>query len=457
MANGTILLCDDDELIAMSLEKRLKLSGYEVVVTHTGQDAIDSHSIIAPDLMVLDIGLPDMTGFDVLSAVREKDKNLPIMMLSGEDEVDKVVEAMRLGANDYTSKPFDREALMIRLERLIETGRLQVEAEAIHSERTEKFGIETLVGKSESMQRVRELISRGASSASTPVLIEGASGTGKNMVAQILHYASSRSTAPFKTVLCASKNIEDELFGVNEGASKEITATERGILELADGGSVLLDDIAAMSPEIQMKLLRFLEDGVFQRRGSTRDISVDVRLILTSSKDMSVVVHDGVFREDLYYRLSVLPICIPSLAQRDSDIIVLASHFVDVFANELHRDGATLSPDANDALRKYSWPGNLRELRNAIERAMLLSTGDIIHAEDLQLGANRVQSSTTELQMSAVAQRLILTEAGVNFKALERDLIEQSLALSKGNKARAAKLLSMDRDWVRYRARKYEL
>ena len=153
----------------------------------------------------------------------------------------------------------------------------------------------------------------------------------------------------------------------------------------------------------------------------------------------------------------MLPICIPSLAQRDSDIIVLASYFVDVFANELHRDGATLSSDANDALRKYSWPGNLRELRNAIERAMLLSTGDIIHAEDLQLGANRVQSSTTELQMSAVAQRLILTEAGVNFKALERDLIEQSLALSKGNKARAAKLLSMDRDWVRYRARKYEL
>ena len=448
-----VLVVDDEQLIRWSLVQRLKEDGHEIVEAATAAEALE-RADQGIDLVLLDYKLPDEDGLTVLKKIRDIDPDTLVIMLTGHRSVETVVEAMKGGAFDYATKPFDLDDMALRVSRALETTRLRRELRTLRDSLARPYGVASIIGESEPMHRVKQLVRKVASSPASTVIVTGESGTGKDLVAKVIHYLSSRAARPFLNITCSALPehlLESELFGHERGAFTDARQQKRGLLEQADDGTVFLDEIGEMTPALQAKLLRVLEEKAFRRVGGSGDIRVDVRVIAATNRDLEQDVRAGRFREDLFYRLNVLRVDMPPLRVREGDIALLAQHFVEAFSREFKRPVRGVSQGAEAALRAYGWPGNVRELRNLVERAVLLCETDLLQEPDFD------SLHTARHRPSLGKGSFDLPAEGVNLEAVERSLVEQALERSHGNQTRAATLLGLHRDQIRYRIEKFGL
>jgi len=447
------MVVDDEHLIRWSLEQNLMKQGYEVLTAGNGEDALKLVREEQPELVLLDIHMPGISGLEVLEKVKEFDDEIIVIMVTAHGGLETAVNAMRMGAYDYINKPFNLDEMGIVIKKALENFDLRREVAGLRSEH-KKVGSPTIVGKGKLMQHVLSMMERVAKSEASTVLVQGESGTGKELVAKWIHYESSRADKPFVAINCAavpSTLLESELFGYDKGAFTDAKAMKKGLFELADGGTVFLDEIGDMELGMQAKLLRFLEDRTFRRVGGSKVISVDVRIISATNKDLLKAVEEKSFRNDLYYRLQVIPIFLPPLRERKEDIVILANHFIESFNKEFNKKIKGLSAGAEQMLTDYSWPGNIRELKNVIERAIILGGEDTLMLEHLPLEIV-AQSAAPAPGQSTVFQ---LPPEGVDIEEVEKELIRQALEVSDGNQSKAAKKLSLGIDAFRYRMKKF--
>jgi two-component system response regulator AtoC len=449
MPRATILVVDDEALIRWSLTERLKSEGYEVLEAGTGREALESLRE-GVDLVLLDYKLPDTDGVTVLRKIKEFDPDILVILLTAYATVETAVEAMKIGAYHFANKPFNLDDVMGTVERALETTRLRREVRQLRANEARPYSLNRIVGVSEAMSSLRNLIAKVAASPASTVLLTGESGTGKDLVAKVLHYTSDRAARPFMNITCSALPealLESELFGHERGAFTDARLQKRGLLETAEGGTVFLDEISEMVSALQAKLLRFLEEKTFKRIGGAADIKVDVRVVAATNRKLDEEVAKGRFRSDLFYRLNVLPIVMPPLRSHPEDVPVLVDFFVDGFNREFRKNilGATSAGIA--LLQSYGWPGNVRELRNVIERAMLLAEGD-------KLGPSDFAALTTG---AAGVDGLELPPAGIDLEEAERSFVIQALRRSGGNQTKAAALLGLNRDQIRYRIEKFGL
>ena len=450
MQAATVLVVDDEQLIRWSLAERLKQEGYRVVEADTAASALERHAE-GVDLILLDYKLPDGDGLSVLKQVKEADTDTLVILLTAHSSVDMAVAAMKGGAYHYANKPFNLDEIALLVEKALETTRLRREVRALRASQAQPFGIDRIVGESRAIAEAKALMLKVAASPASTVLLTGESGTGKDLAAKVLHYASSRASRPFMNITCSALPdtiLESELFGHERGAFTDARSQKRGLLESADGGTVFLDEIGEMAPQLQAKLLRFLEDKTFKRVGGVADIKVDVRVIAATNRQLEDEVKKGRFREDLYYRLNVLPIVLPPLRSRPEDIPALVHYFVDAYNTEFRKRVRGVSGEAMRVLKSYGWPGNVRELRNAVERAMLLAEGDQLTADHFPVATSAGARLTEAVELPA---------SGIDLEQLERSLVVQALERSGWNQTRAAVLLGLNRDQIRYRIEKFKL
>jgi two-component system, NtrC family, response regulator AtoC len=449
MANATILIVDDEPLIRWSLAERLKSEGYDILEAETGSKALEKLPE-GVDLVLLDYKLPDTDGVSVLRKIKAFDSDILVILLTAYASVETAVEAMKLGAYHFANKPFNLDDVVTTVERALETTRLRREVRRFRTNAARPYSLHSIVGNSSAITALRHLVARIATSPASTVLLTGESGTGKDLVAKIIHYTSDRSARPFMNITCSAlpeQLLESELFGHERGAFTDARLQKRGLLETADGGTVFLDEIGEMVPALQAKLLRFLEEKSFKRVGGSTDIHVDVRVVAATNQNLEEEVAKGRFRSDLFYRLNVLPIAMPTLRSHPEDVPLLVEYFIDGFNAEFRKRVLGASPAAYTVLQRYGWPGNVRELRNVVERAMLLSDGEKLEARDFL-------ALTTS---AASADGFDLPANGVDLEQLERSLVIQALKRSGGNQTRAATLLGLNRDQIRYRIEKFGL
>jgi DNA-binding NtrC family response regulator len=454
VAKDRVLVVDDENLIRVWLEAHLGEAGYEIVLAENATAARDAFRQDPPNAALLDLKLPDGNGMDLLQEFLEIDAELVAIILTAHGDIGTAVEAVKMGAHQFLEKPPKLEDLLITLEKGLETRTLKRTVSALKRQAGWQFEGVSVIGRSTAMRTVVELVGKVAASENTTVLVRGESGVGKEVVAQAIHAQSARSDAPFLAINCTALPetlLESELFGHEKGAFTDARERKLGLLELADRGTVLLDEIGDLPPGAQAKLLRFLETRTFKRVGGVRDTSVDVRVIASTNKDLEAAVRDGSFRRDLFYRLNVVPIVIPPLRDRADDVEPLAAYFLEQMTTSIRRPARTLSKDALGMLARYAWPGNVRELRNVIERATILEESSEILPEHLP-DELRLGSRALDLEPGYT-----LPAGGIDLEQLERDLIKQALDQASGNKTRAASLLGMTRDTLRYRLEKYEL
>jgi DNA-binding NtrC family response regulator len=424
-------------------------AGFQVKEAETAAEAL-SAAREGVDLVLLDYRLPDADGLSVLKRIKETDPDTVVLMLTGHGSVGIAVEAMKQGAFHYVAKPFDLDELTVLVEKGLETTRLRREVKTLRASRSEPYAIDRIIGESPAMQQLKVLLKKIAVSPASTVLLTGESGTGKDLAAKVLHFNSARSAAAFMNITCSALPetlLESELFGHERGAFTDARQQKKGLFELADGGTLFLDEIGEMVPALQAKLLRFLEDKTFKRVGGSADIRVDVRVIAATNRNLDEEVQKGKFRDDLYYRLKVLPLFLPPLRDRTGDIPLLVRYYLDMFNREFKKNVRGVSADAMRALEAHAWPGNIRELRNAIERAMLLSDANELTAADFSV----------TMGGGPMSQEFKLPPGGIRLDELERSLVEQALARAGGNQTRAATLLGLNRDQVRYRIEKFGL
>jgi DNA-binding NtrC family response regulator len=450
MPNATVLVVDDEPLIRWSLVNRLKEEGYRTLEAGTASEAVSLHHDGA-DLVLLDFALPDANGLAVLKQIKETDPDTLVIMLTANTEVGTAVEAMKAGAFHYANKPFDLDEVMLLVAKALETTQLRREVRVLRARQAQPYGPESIVGDSPSMKSVRALLERIAASPASTVLLTGESGTGKDLAAKVLHYSSSRASKPFMNITCSALPetlLESELFGHERGAFTGADRQKRGLIESADGGTVFLDEIGEMVPLLQAKLLRFLEEKSFKRVGGSQDIKVDVRVVAATNRSLQEEVKKGHFREDLFYRLDVMSVPLPPLRERKGDVAPLINHYIDAFNTEFRKKVRGVSPTAMAALEAYPWRGNVRELRNALERAMLLADGNELNESHFPMLA------ASEMELSTA---MGLPAEGINLDSLERSLVVQALERSGWNQTKAATLLGLNRDQIRYRIEKFEL
>ncbi len=450
-----VLVVDDEKLIRWTLQQCLEPEGYKVIEADDGDDALRLVHDEPPDLMLLDLRLPGTDGMAVLHRAREAEPDLPVIIMTAHESVESAVRAMKLGARDYVSKPLNLEELKVAVRKALEERQLRREVRQLRTEQHHQYGLDRIVAVSPAMREVLGLVQKIAESDGTTVLIQGESGTGKELVARAVHHQSARTHAPFMAVSCTALQdtlVESELFGHEKGAFTDAKTLKRGLFELAGGGTLLLDEIGDMNLGAQAKLLRAIEMKAFTRVGGTREISVDIRIIGTTNRDLARQVAEGGFREDLYYRLKVIPLTIPPLRDRPEDILPLARHFLAQYARGSRKAIAGFAPRAERHLAEYPWPGNVRELRNAVERGVILTRGPLIDLEDLplEIAAPRARGGRLLARLAADADQVTLED-------VERRLIEEALATTQGNQVRAAKLLGITRDTLRYRMKKFGL
>jgi DNA-binding NtrC family response regulator len=439
---------DDEALLRMSLRTRLASEGYELLEAGTAAEAFEQLAS-EPDLVLLDLHLPDGDGLAVLRQIKQRSPDTVVILMTAFSSIENAVEAMKLGAFHYVNKPFDLEEIVLLADKALETTQLRREVRALRSGQSREYGFDAIVGYSPVMQKVKSLLARVAASPASTVLLTGETGTGKDLAAKAIHYNSERASRAFVNITVSAlpeQLLESELFGHERGAFTDARQQKRGLLEAADHGTVFLDEIGEMTPPLQAKLLRFLEERAFKHVGGLNDIRVDVRVVAATNRNLEDDVKAGRFREDLFYRLQVMPITLPPLRERKGDIPLLVSYFVDRYNREFKKRIRGLSSDALSLVDQYAWPGNIRELRNALERAMLLTTKDLIEPEDL-----------TALTRKAAAPQFQLPPDGVSLEEVERQLLMQALERSGGNQTQAAELLRINRDQVRYRIEKFGL
>jgi DNA-binding NtrC family response regulator len=455
MARERILIVEDEKLIRWSIRSRLKEEGYSIDEAENGKEAFQLLRDDDCDLMLLDFRLPDITGLEILERVRQEAPDVSVVMMTAYGTVENAVQAMKLGAFDYLTKPVNLDELLVIVQKALETTRLRREVHRLRSERRETVGRFDLIGTSPAMREVHQMIEKISRSQATTVLLEGDSGTGKNVVAKAIHYGSPRAERPFVNITCSALTetlLESELFGHERGAFTDAKTQKKGLLEVADGGTVFLDEIGEMGTAMQVKLLRFLEEKAFKRVGGTRDIHVDVRIVAATNRNLEEAVKNGDFREDLFYRLRVIPIRLPSLRERREDIPTLIQYFLDHFNKELRKNTAGVAPDAMERMTDYVWPGNVRELRNVIERIMILESKDRIGLEDLPAALRAGRSPFVDVQAPKP-----VAVGSMTLEEMERWAICRALERSGQNQVRAAKLLGISRDTLRYRMKKFGL
>ena len=450
MQTPTILVVDDEPLIRYSLAERLTAEGYRVVEADTAAGAL-AKSEEGVDLVLLDYRLPDGDGLAVLKRIKERDPDTLVILLTAYSNVDTAVEAMKQGAYHYANKPFNLDEIALLVEKALETTRLRREVRSLRASQAQPYSFDRIVGDSPAIVAMKALLRKVATSPASTVLLTGESGTGKDLAAKVIHYNSSRASKPFMNITCSALPealMESELFGHERGAFTGADRQKRGLFETADGGTVFLDEIGEMVPGLQAKLLRFLEEKTFKRVGGSADIHVDVRVISATNRHLRDEVREGRFREDLFYRLNVLLIPLPPLRDRVHDIPLLVSFYVDAYSTEFKKRVRAVAPDVMRRLQDYPWPGNIRELRNAVERAMLLAEGDTLTTEDFAVSA----AGAVRLD-----QGVELPPGGINLDDLERSLVVQALERTGWNQTRAAALLGLNRDQIRYRVEKFKL
>jgi two-component system response regulator PilR (NtrC family) len=454
MAEGRILVVDDEMSMREVLEITLRQEGYEITLADGGEAALGILDAATFDLVLTDLRMPGIDGIGVLRAVKERAPGTAVLMLTAFASTDTAVEAMKLGAYDYVTKPFKLDELRLTIASALERKRLREENQALRRQLQRERGLPNFVGRSRKMLEVFETIRKIADSPSN-VMITGETGTGKELVAQAIHQESPRRDRPFVSVNCGAIPeglMESELFGHVKGSFTGAVSDTRGLFSAADGGTLFLDEITEIPPPVQVKLLRAIQERSIRRVGDTRDLRVDVRLIAASNRDLVPAVAEGILREDLFYRLNVIPIHLPPLRERGDDLPLLVNHFVQKLARATGKDVRGISPEALAVLEQHRWPGNVRELENAIERAVVLGTGPTLQADALP----------TELLRPSVAHDVTLEipPEGLDLEAtlegIEQRLLRAALERSGGVQTRAAELLKMSFRQFRYKLQKLD-
>ena len=481
-----ILIVDDEPLIRWSLSQPLTKDGYLVESAASGTEAQAKLDSFRPEMVLLDIRLPDANGLKLLESFKREHPDLIIIMITAYADVGSTVEAFKLGAEDYIGKPFNLDSVRQVIKLAFEKRKLSSRIDQTEVAANQQISEDRLIGNSPEMIDVFKIIKRCAETNDKTVLILGESGTGKELVAQAVHFYSRRSRNPFFEINCAAipeNLLENELFGHEKGAYTDAGRRHKGIFELADGGTVFLDEIGDMPLAMQGKILKAIENKRYRRLGGDRDIAVNVRVIAATNRDLEKMVREGGFRADLFYRLNVMTIRVPPLRERPADIPHLAHHFIEIFNQEHNRSIEEISPEALEKLLAYPWPGNVRELRNTIERAIILEDSRVLSPDNLDLapdggkpcwstpvttppprseprpdetaspGQTRIAASAGETGEIVIT----LPAEGVSLDELEKSIIQLALEKHAGNQTRAARYLHLSRDTLRYRMKKFDL
>lgn len=448
---ATLLLVDDEIAHRTMLKAHLSRAGYEIIEADDGDIAVHLVKERAIDLVLLDLKMKRMDGMEALTAIHEYKSQLPVIIITAFSSIENAVEAMKKGAFDYVTKPVDSESLLMTVKRALDFNSLQQENVSLKQRLGERFDLGKLIGSSQPMQELAETLVLVAPSDAT-VLITGETGTGKELVAGAVHHNSLRAKAPFIKVNCAALHenlLESELFGHEKGAFTGAAEQRKGRFELADKGTLFLDEIGDMSLTTQAKILRVLQEGECERLGGTKTIKVDVRLVVATHKNLEQMVEDGHFRQDLFFRLSVVPLHLPPLRERLMDIPALAEYFLSLYCKKNRKDIRSFEPKALEALLSYAWPGNIRELENTIERAVILCLEERI---SLSLLPVQIRQSYAENNGTTFALR-----PGVTIKGMEKELILSTLRQTEDNRTRAAELLGITRQTLQNKLREYGL
>jgi len=453
MRKARILVIDDEKLIRWSLEKNLTKEGFEVELASDGEEALEKIRAFLPDAVLLDNKLPGRNGLEILPEIKSINPSIAVIFMTAYGTIETAVQAIKSGAFDYVNKPLVFDEVNLLLRNALEKTSLEKEVQELRSHVKQRFGFDNIIGQSDSMKRLFELVKKVANSEASTVLIYGESGTGKDLIARVIHFQSRRAQAPFMAINCASLPehlMESELFGHEKGAFTDAKSLKLGQFELAEGGTVYLDEIGDLDPGLQAKLLRFIEEKTFKRVGGIKDIEVDVRIVAATHKDLEKAVQESRFRQDLFYRLKVIPIHIEPLRNRQSDIIPLLKYFLDYFNREFGKDVRKVSADVQKIFLEYSWPGNVRELRNIVERIVLLETGDTIDLRalppDLMLAPSQMSSEPIDID---------IPDQGLPLEQVEYHLVLKALKKANQNQTKAAKFLSISRDALRYKMKKH--
>jgi two-component system NtrC family response regulator len=452
----TVLIVDDERNYPLILSAVLEEEGFETLTANSGQEALEILKNSDVDLVLTDMKMPVMDGIELLKRIKTKNPDLPVIMMTAYGTVEKAVEAMQKGAFSYILKPFDNASLVIYVNKAIAMHRVVKENRQLRHAVESKFSFGNIIGKSKGMQNVFETIRKVAPTTAS-VLIEGESGTGKELVARSIHFNSSRREKPFVVVNCsalAENLLESELFGHEKGAFTGAFSMKKGRFELADGGTLFLDEIAELAPSLQVKLLRVLQEKVFERVGGVKPISVDIRLIAATNRKLKEEITKGRFREDLYFRLNVVRIVLPPLRERVEDIRLLTTHFLNKYAAERNADIPVkgIEPEVERIFYNHSWPGNVRELENVIERAMIMCPGDTIKVSDLPKDFKGQTENGYGLEGIPVNAKLYDT-----LNMVEKKMIERALKISNNVQSHAAELLGIGKSGLNQKIKKFNL
>lgn len=466
-----ILIIDDEKLIRWSLEKQLVAKGYNVQTAETGEKGIEIAQKFIPDLVYLDNHLPKMNGLDVIPALKEIDHEVTIIFMTAYGSIETAVESMKRGALEYMNKPFSLEEAILIAERVANRVQITKENKILKHNQKDTFTFESIIGQSEEIRNIKSLAAKIAKTETTTILLLGESGTGKDLFARAIHNESNRQDKPFVTINCSSLPetlLESELFGHEKGAFTDAKTLKKGLFEIAEGGTVFLDEIGEINLSSQIKLLGILENRTFRRLGGTVDIPLEIRIIAATNKDLQQSVVENTFRQDLYYRLKVFQLELPPLRKRKDDITLLAEHFIGIFNKMFAKKINEISPEFKDCIQQYDWPGNIRELRNVIERAVILETESVIDKDSLpsELLKNKgtnfddsyIQNEDNQEMVTLTKDvKFNIPEEGFTLDDLEKAVIQQALMQTDYNQTKAAKILGISRDTLRYKQKKFDL
>jgi len=474
MPGDKILVVDDERLVRWSLHQKCEEWGYEVVEAAAGEPALRLAQHESPNLVLLDVRLPDISGLQVLEQLKKTPDAPAVIMITADPQLDDVKHALKVGAYDFIGKPLDFEELRVTIQNALEATRLRSEVQTLRGEVRRTAGYHEVVAASPKMAELMSFVQKVAASEATTILIQGESGTGKDLVAKTIHYESSRQNGPFVAINCSAipeTLMEAELFGHEKGAFTDAKQMKKGLFETANGGTLFLDEIGELSPLLQAKLLRVLEDQVIRRVGGVRDLQVDVRVVAASNRDLEKAVREGHFRQDLYYRLAIIAIFISPLRERSEDILPLVDFFISLYNRRFKKAVRGITPETRRLLLAHNWPGNVRELKNSIERAMILEDEPILRpiympfavGEAARSGLTAFEHSSAstdggrQLASGRVLPRLYIPDEGTSLEEVERAMVELAMRQANGNQTHAARLLDISRDALRYKLKKFDL
>lgn len=454
MHKKKILIVDDEKLIRWSLSQKLSEWNYKVLDAKNGKSGFHLAAEEMPDLVMLDVKLPDKKGTDLLEEFKNNWPELPVIMITAFGVIDDAVTAMRRGAYDFITKPMDYIKLQSTIKNALETASLKKEVAYYKEKEKKQFDPSQIIASSKKMHQVLEMVKKIAESEASIVLLQGESGTGKDLLAQAIHYLSRCKQGSYLAINCSAipeNLLESELFGYEKGAFTDAKQQKKGLVELADEGTLFLDEISTLNLHLQAKLLRFLETHTFKRVGGLKDIQVDLRVIVATNQDLEKASHEGKFRKDLFYRLNVCPVYIPPLRERKDDIIPLAQHFISHYNLKFRKNIRGLHKEVEKLFLDYDWPGNVRELKNSIEREMIFEENSYISTRYLPIQLNRNSSSFLKDASDEFSDR------NLSLLEMEKKLLIKALKKARGNKTQAANLLSITRDTLRYRIKKFKI